>query len=175
MNIVNLVSAANLLYWWMDRNNKPIVLQDSAAGLIKCCDSFKYLETTDLLIPNLRYTCPMDFVFDYMDQNHIDDSVLSKAGLDRRKKHDMSIKHIIPKIDVFRLIFVLKMPLPIAKQFMILAGYSFSPVISQDIFFLNYLNGKYGKINNLEELEDKANELNVEMGKKEHFPYPYWK
>jgi hypothetical protein len=46
-----------------------------------------------------------------------------------------------------------------AKQFMTLCGYTFSPLIKSDLFFLDYLNGKYGKVETLSELSELSEKV----------------
>lgn len=60
------------------------------------------------------------------------------------KKHD--------KIDVYRLAFVQNMNKPTTVGFMVLCGYSFTPLDKLDMFYLDYLDGKYKNDRNLREL-----------------------
>lgn len=139
------------------------------ADFIRCLNGILNVDNSELFMPSRVYNGVFDFIYDYMDSNNINESILKKSGLDRRYKHRLKEKGVISKMDVFRFIFVLDMPTQIAKQFMTIAGYAFSPLNKTDLFFLNYLNGKYQKVKNLEELNN--------LGKNycnENFEWPKW-
>ena len=82
------------------------------------------------------------------------EDILVDKGLDRKRKYSLSQKDVIKKEDVFKLIFMLDLPISIAKQFMTICGYTFSPLSKVDLFFLDYLNGKYPKVKTLRELTE---------------------
>lgn len=111
-----------------------------------------------IFIPNYEHKKPLDFVYDYMNSMNISAEVLKKSGLDRRYKYRINKLERIKKMDVFRLIFILNMPIQVAKEFLTICGYSFSPINNTDLFFLDYLNGKYKKVNTLKELKNLSKE-----------------
>ena len=119
---------------------------------MKCCNDLEEFNTKDFLIPSFEYFTAMNFIEDYMDQKNISNKVLVNGGLDRQRKNRLKTDGIKKKMDAFRLIFILDMNVTEAKQFLTLCGYCFSPLDKVDLFFMNYLNGKYGKVKNLEDL-----------------------
>lgn len=142
--------------WYIDRNGNVLTLEKGKLEYIKCIDGILNIDNSDIFIPSRVHNKPFDFVYDYMDSLNISDDVLKESGLDRRYKYRISRQDQISKMDVFRLIFILKMPTQVAKEFMTVCGYSFSPINKTDLFFLDYLNGKYKKAETLEELTKLA-------------------
>ena len=155
--------------WIIDRDGNIITLEKGKAEYIKCIEGILNVDNSSLFVPSRIHEKPIDFVIDYMYTNNIPDRILKKSGLDRRYKSRMFNSYTIKKMDVFRLIFILDMPTQVAKEFMTVCGYSFSPLNNTDLFFLDYLNGKYKKVKTLEELN--------ELGKKyrcENFEWSKW-
>ena len=140
--------------WILDKNNILNKLNELGKNLLACCKGLEEFNTADFFIPSFQYENPMDFVYDFMEQKGVDNKVLVSQGLDRKKKYKLTKEGIKKKIDAFRLIFILDMNVTEAKQFMTLCGFGFSPLIKSDIFFLNYLNGKYKKVKTLLELTE---------------------
>lgn len=111
----------------------------------------------ELLIPNVKkYYYPYDFVEDYLFQREVDEKIFSKEGLDRRRKNQMKTQKNLKKLDVYRLAFMCKMTKTETLQFMVVAGHCFSPLDSTDVFFRDYINGRYGKAKSLYELTNLA-------------------
>lgn len=140
--------------WILDKNNIINKLNELGKNLLACCKGLEEFNTADFFIPSFQYQNPMDFIYDYMEQKGIDNKVLVSHGLDRKRKYKLTKEGLKKKIDAYRLIFILDMNITEAKQFMSLCGFGFSPLIKSDIFFLNYLNGKYKKVKTLLELTE---------------------
>ena len=155
--------------WYVDRDGNVLTLEKGKVEYIKCIDGIMNIDNSDLFIPTRVHTKPFDFVYDYMDSLNIPDKVLKDSGLDRRYKYRISRQEQISKMDAFRLIFILKMPTQVAKEFMTVCGYSFSPINKTDLFFLDYLNGKYKKAETLEELNNLA-----ESYCNDNFEWSHW-
>lgn len=83
--------------------------------------------------------------------------MLRNAGLSKQKRGRLrSNIGRLKNIEIYRLIFSLQMKKTEAIQFMTICGVAFSPLSKLDVFFCNYLNGKYGKARTLYELDEMA-------------------
>lgn len=111
-----------------------------------------------------EYVHPMMFVEDYMTQKNLSTrEVFTANKFDRAIKNDIRNQDPIDKINVYSLIFVLKLDYTKAMQFMALCGYTFSPLSTLDQFFLKYFKGQFKECSNLEELAALAKENGVEQ------------
>lgn len=127
--------------------------------IIKYGNEMATMKKEDMLVPGRpSYQFPYDYVEDYITQKNFNEKKLAKEGLDRRRKYQLRNTRALKKLDIYRLAFIMGMNKTEVIQFMILAGHSFSPLDPLDVFFLNYLNGKYGKITSLFELSNLASE-----------------
>lgn len=110
-------------------------------------------DENEMIMPlSSKYTYPYDFIDDFINVKNIDEKVITKNCYDRRRKHQLRNAKSLKKIDIYRLAFVLGMNKTELFQFMIVCGVWFSPLDAIDKFFLNYMNGKYGKARDLLEL-----------------------
>lgn len=107
------------------------------------------MKKEDALVPSFPYNYPYDYIIDYIEQKKIKLKVLLVSGFDRRRRYRLSTYKDIPRDDVYRLIFALNMNFTEAMQFMTICGVAMSPCRKIDIFFRDYLLGKYGKVNSL--------------------------
>lgn len=154
---------------WVNNAGTVIRVDKEIAEFVNCFTGIINVDNASLFIPTRVYNTAFDFVIDYMDQNEISEKVLTNSGLDRRYKNRLKTNGIKSKIDVFRLIFVLNMSTQVAKEFMTICGFSFTPLDKIDLFFLDYLNGKYPKVKTLKELTELSK--NYCYAK---FEWPYW-
>ena len=120
--------------------------------LKRCLDAMTFTNENEILFPTTTYKFPYDFVDDYIAQKNIDEKILRDSGLDRKVKYKMRNSKKLDKLDIYRLAFVLKMNKPTTVEFMVLCGYSFNPLDKLDMFFLDFLDGKYKNVGNLTEL-----------------------
>ena len=120
--------------------------------LKRCLDAMSFTSENEILFPTTTYKFPYDFVDDYIMQRGINERILRDSGLDRKVKYKMRNSKKLDKIDVYRLAFVLNMNKPTTVEFMVLCGYSFNPLDKLDMFYLDYLDGKYKNVGNLTEL-----------------------
>ena len=116
----------------------------------------KMMKKEEALVPSFTYICAFDYIDDYTKQKIGNNKILNKEGYDNRRRGRLRTYIDIPRDDVYALIFLLKMNITEAVQFMTICGISMSPCRKIDIFFRNYLLGKYGKVNDLYELNDLA-------------------
>ena len=99
---------------------------------------------------------------DYIYINKINVRVFSKAGLSKERRNQMETKQLtMKKIDIYRLAFITGMSKTEVIQWMLMVGYTFSPSSNLDLFFMDYFDGKFGKVNNLFELEMLSEKYNV--------------
>lgn len=100
------------------------------------------------------YTRPYDFVDDYCAQKKLPLKTLREY--DSRKRQKIRTNQTLSKIDVFRFSVLLNLTKTEILQFMALCGWSFNPTSRLDMFFMDYINGKYcifGKQHKLYELD----------------------
>ena len=64
---------------------------------------------------------------------------------DCRKRQKVRYNQTLSKIDVFRFSVLLNLSKTEIIQFMSLCGYGFNPASRLDMFFMDFINGKYGK------------------------------
>ena len=64
---------------------------------------------------------------------------------DCRKRQKVRYNQTLSKIDVFRFSVLLNLSKTEILQFMSLCGYGFNPASRLDMFFMDFINGKYGK------------------------------
>ena len=110
------------------------------------------MKKEDALIPSFTYMCAFDYIDDYVQQKIGNNKALNEAGYDNRRRGRLRSYIDIPRDDIYSLIFLLKMNITQALQFMTICGISMSPCRKIDIFFRNYLLGEYGKVDSLYEL-----------------------
>lgn len=120
--------------------------------IIDIANDMADIDEDEMFVPAGKYLFPFDFIDDYMNQKGLKNKVLSKNGLDHKRKYNLRNKVSLSKLDVYRLAFMCKMNKSETIQFMIVNGSCFSPLDKMDIFYREYLNGKYGKIDTLYEL-----------------------
>lgn len=89
------------------------------------------------------YKYPYDFVDDYCAQKKLPLKTLREYDSHRRQKTRMN--QTLSKIDVFRFSVLLNLNKTEIIQFMSLCGYGFNPTSRLDMFFMDYINGEYGK------------------------------
>lgn len=89
------------------------------------------------------YKYPYDFVDDYCAQKKLPLKTLREYDSHRRQK--TRINQTLSKIDVFRFSVLLNLNKTEIIQFMSLCGYGFNPASRLDMFFMDFINGKYGK------------------------------
>lgn len=89
------------------------------------------------------YKYPYDFVDDYCAQKNLPLKTLREYDSHRRQK--TRINQTLSKIDVFRFSVLLNLNKTEIIQFMSLCGYGFNPTSRLDMFFMDFINGKYGK------------------------------
>lgn len=121
------------------------------------------MKKEEALVPSYSYNYPFDYIDDYVAQKrngHYKE--LNQAGYDHRRRARLKTYIDIPRDDIYALIFVLNMNITEALQFMTLCGISMSPCRKIDVFFRDYLFGKYGKVNHLWDLNDLAYDANME-------------
>lgn len=109
----------------------------------------------EFLVPKYQssYEQAFNFIFDYMMQNNIDENILTIGGLGTKRKSRIINRNKMVKEDVFKLSFILKMSFSQLVQFMALTGHTFDPFDTYDMFYLNYMFGKYKKVNGLVDLD----------------------
>lgn len=115
------------------------------------------MKKEDALIPSFTYMCAFDYIDDYVHQKIGNNKVLNEAGYDNRRRGRLRTYIDIPRDDIYSLIFLLKMNITQALQFMTICGISMSPCRKIDVFFRDYLFGKYGKVDSLYELYELSN------------------
>ncbi|HBN00241.1 MAG TPA: hypothetical protein DD384_03280 [Firmicutes bacterium] len=93
--------------------------------------------------PN-SYQYPYDFIDDYCAQKDINHKKVLKE-YDCRKRQKVRYNQTLSKIDVFRFSVLLNLTKTEIIQFMSLCGYGFNPGSRLDMFFMDFINGKYGK------------------------------
>lgn len=121
--------------------------------IIKYTSAMSDFDENEMIMPlRSKYTYPYDFIDDFVSIKKIDEKVITKNCYDRRRKHQLRTSKSLKRIDIYRLAFVLGMNKTELFQFMIVCGVWFSPLEAIDKFFLNYMNGKYGKARDLLEL-----------------------
>lgn len=119
----------------------------------KCVNLYSSLNSKEFMVPEmLPYDCDYEFVDDYINQKNMSDKVLAKHGLDRRLKGKFRDGQRLKKIDIYRIGFSLDMPKEIIVQFMMMCNYSFNPQDELDLFYIDYISGKYPKVKTLVEL-----------------------
>ena len=117
---------------------------------IKCATVYNNLDPNKFFAPKmLPYKHDYDFVDDYVYQKNINDKVLAKDGLDRKVKYKMRKGKKLFNIDIFRIATSLKMEREEIIQFMMHCHQNFDPTDPLDVFFAEYLCGKYPKQKNL--------------------------
>ena len=114
------------------------------------------MKKEDALVPSFKYIMPFDYIEDFVGQKIGNYKILNSAGYDHRRRGRLRNYIDIPRDDVYALIFVLNMNLTQAMQFITISGVAFSPCRKIDVFFRDYLLGKYGKVNSLVKLNELA-------------------
>ncbi len=117
------------------------------------------INPADLFYPQFMpgktaYVRPYDFVDDYCTQKKL--PVKTLREYDSRKRQDIRNNKTLSKIDVFRFSVLLNLTKTEILQFMALCGWGFNPTSRLDMFFMDYINGKYcifGKQRKLYELD----------------------
>ncbi|MCQ2499670.1 MAG: macro domain-containing protein [Lachnospiraceae bacterium] len=161
----------------------PIVLEDESCSavcdisdqslkndkLYKHAKELTKWKEEDFFVPqsDLYKRSIFEFVSDYIYENDMDEKKLVEAGFDKRRKWKMVQEHYnMTKMDVLRISYVFKMNKTVTLELMMLAGYTFSPIQPVDMFFWDYLNGKYKgkKLESLYDLDNLAYEEGVQMG-----------
>lgn len=89
------------------------------------------------------YARPYDFVEDYCIQKKLPIKILREY--DSHKRQKIRNNQTLSKIDVFRFSVLLNLTKTEILQFMALCGWGFNPTSRLDMFFMDYINGKYGK------------------------------
>ena len=153
----SIKSLSNMDVILVDCRNKMLRREEPRTPRIigklkRCLDAMSFTSENEILFPTTTYKLPYDFVDDYIIQKGIDEKILRISGLDRKVKYKMRNSKKLDKIDVYRLAFVLNMNKPTTVEFMVLCGYSFNPLDKLDMFYLDYLDGKYKNVRNLTEL-----------------------
>ena len=90
------------------------------------------------------YQYPYDFIDDYCSQKNVNYKKALKE-YDCRKRQKVRYNQTLSKIDVFRFSVLLNLSKTEIIQFMSLCGYGFNPASRLDMFFMDFINGKYGK------------------------------
>lgn len=117
------------------------------------------MKKEEALVPSYRYVYPYDYIDDYVDQKIGNNIALNDAGYDNKRRSRLRSYPDLSRVDIYSLIVVLKMNVTEALQFMTVCGISMSPCRKVDVFFMDYLLGKYGKVDNLYQL------YNLSVGK----------
>ena len=100
--------------------------------------------TPKMFIPGKnRYARPYEFVEDYMDQHKLPTKTIKEY--DSHKRQKTRYNQTLSKIDVYRFSVLLNLNKTEIIQFMAYNGYTFNPTSRLDMFFMDYINGKYGK------------------------------
>lgn len=129
-------------------NSKSINLEGKKVqkNTLKCIKFIRNLDPTKFVLPKmLPYKYDYDFVEDYIYQNNINDKILAKDGLDRKIKCKMRKGQKLKKIDIYRFAYSLKMEKEVVYQFMMMCNLNFNPDDELDMFYIDYLSGKYQK------------------------------
>lgn len=105
------------------------------------------IEPADLFYPQFlpgktAYVRPYDFVDDYCTQKKL--PVKTLREYDSHKRQKVRNNQTLSKIDVFRFSVLLNLTKTEILQFMALCGWGFNPTSRLDMFFMDYINGKYG-------------------------------
>lgn len=95
------------------------------------------------LLGKSGYMYPYDFVDDYCTQKKLPIKTLREY--DSHKRQKVRNNQTLSKIDVFRFSVLLNLNKTEILQFMALCGWGFNPTSRLDMFFMDYINGKYGK------------------------------
>lgn len=120
---------------------------------IKCIRFLSSLNPRKFFTPAmLPYNAEYDFIDDYVYQYNINDKVLAKDGFDRRVKGKMRKGQKLKKIDIYRFAFSLKMDKEVIVQLMMMCNHSFNPNEPLDMFYIDYLEGKYPNVSTLVDL-----------------------
>lgn len=135
-------------------------IQINTIQILKSIGSIKEIDMLNYKYK--KYKFPFDFVMDYLFQKDLDEGILSYNGLGRKRKYKIRNRTNMVKEDVFKLSFLCKMTFAETMQFMLIADHSFNPYSDYDMFYLNYLLGKYGKVKDLIELDLLASKEGVE-------------
>lgn len=152
--------------YYFEKQESPIMINDCCGmtfekksnpegnklkrNAIKCAAVYNNLDPNKFFAPKmLPYVHDYDFVDDYVYQKNINDKVLAKDGLDRKVKYKMRKGKKLFNIDIFRIATSLKMEREEIIQFMLHCHQNFDPTDPLDVFFAEYLCGKYPKQKNL--------------------------
>lgn len=106
------------------------------------------IDKYDMFFPQLfvkgrnAYALPYDFVDDYMAQHNLPLKTIKEY--DSHKRQKTRYNQTLSKIDVFRFSVLLNLNKTEIIQFMSYCGYGFNPTSRLDMFFMDYIKGKYG-------------------------------
>lgn len=125
-------------------------LSNLSKNVIKCAKFMGEFDPSELVEPYLeKYYQPYDFVCDYLEYNEMSSLILNENGIGKRFKSKLKTGAVTLEKSVLYVIAVLlNMNKSNLIQFMLASGYSFSPSDKLDMFMIDYMNGKYGIINN---------------------------
>ena len=153
----------------LDELEKRILAQNKkwdkfTYNLVKCANYMTEINKDELLqLKRTKFKAHYDFMSDYIYINKINVRVFSKAGLSKERRNQMETKQLtMKKIDIYRLAFITGMSKTEVIQWMLMVGYTFSPSSNLDLFFMDYFDGKFGKVNNLFELEMLSEKYSVQ-------------
>ena len=129
-------------------------------SFLSVMDFVSDIEPEDAFVPKMlepgtgKYKRPYDFVDDYMNQHNLPIKMLKEY--DCRKRQKIRNNKTLSKIDVFRFSVLLNLNKTEIIQFMSYCGYGFNPMSRLDMFFMDYIDGKYchfGKQRKLYEMD----------------------
>ncbi len=113
------------------------------------------------------YAHPYDFVEDYCIQKDLPVKTLREYDSHKRNKiHD---NKTLSKIDVYRFSILLNLNKTEIIQFMSLCGHGFNPTSDLDMFFMDYVEGKFGSFGKWKKLYEMDLLYNEVVGGKVKF------
>ena len=133
-------------------------------NLEKCAKYMTEINPRELLpLKRTKLKVHYDFMSDYIEIKKINVRIFSKAGLSKERRNQMETRQLtMKKIDIYRLAFITKMSKTVVLQWMLMVGYTFSPSSNLDLFFMDYFDNKFGKVEYLYELDEIAESYEVE-------------
>ena len=118
-------------------------------NVIKCAKFMGEFNPEELIEPYTKYYRPYDFVEDYTNEKGINTMILNENGIGEKFKSKLKTgTRTLEKPVLYFIAMLLEMNKSNLIQFMMAAGYSFIPSDDLDMFMIDCMNGKYGKMTN---------------------------